>query len=244
MPRVIRTFSGCAFQQLPNSSAFCYAFLLQPCFAPRTWRRRGFNAKGYSDITTSSKAYISMQLSMDAFLTPMETLNPVDSANRQVFRRPFTYETPFRHKLRRACRDTLPWLIFCLVRRYAKCGNTQLRFFSRLRLLSRSRKSASAVRSGEQCWHRFLLRRSLHSCGSISAQVALSRWWLFLQSIFWLVLASLPLFLVLPFAPSLWRFVLGQLQRRVSFHGRCIPCPGVAFEKVRCPAVAPRLTNR
>ena len=39
------------------------------------WRRQVFSAKGYSDITTSSKAFTSMQLSMDAFLTPIETPN-------------------------------------------------------------------------------------------------------------------------------------------------------------------------
>src|SRR6266550_3293782 len=37
------------------------------------WRRRGFNAKGYSDITTSSKAFTSMQLGMDASLPPRVT---------------------------------------------------------------------------------------------------------------------------------------------------------------------------
>ena len=59
-----------------NSSEFMRFLLrLSPPTLLRTahWRRRGFNAKGYSDITTSSKAYISMQLSMDAFLTPMKT---------------------------------------------------------------------------------------------------------------------------------------------------------------------------
>jgi hypothetical protein len=41
------------------------------------WRRQVFGAKGYSDITTLSKAFTSMQLSMDAFLTPMETPNQI-----------------------------------------------------------------------------------------------------------------------------------------------------------------------
>src|SRR6476620_4322909 len=80
-----------------DSSEFIgFLLRLSPPTLLRTahWRRRGFNAKGYSYITSSSKAYTSTQLSMDAFLTPMETLNPIDSANRQVFRRPFTYETP------------------------------------------------------------------------------------------------------------------------------------------------------
>src|SRR6266480_4049083 len=39
------------------------------------WRRQVFSAKVCSDITTSSKAFTSMQLSMDAFLTPTKTPN-------------------------------------------------------------------------------------------------------------------------------------------------------------------------
>jgi len=51
------------------------------------WRRQVFSAKGYSDITTSSKAFTSMQLSMDAFLTPMKTPNPAmqRTASRTAF---------------------------------------------------------------------------------------------------------------------------------------------------------------
>ena len=74
MPRVIRTFSDYAFQQLRIHRLFAAPFSSNLA-SHRVWRRRGFNAKGYSNITTSSKAYTSMQLSMDAFLTPPETPN-------------------------------------------------------------------------------------------------------------------------------------------------------------------------
>ena len=72
-----------------NSSEFIgFLLRLSPPTLLRTahWRRRGFNAKGYSDITTSSKAYTSMQLSMDAFLTPTETPN---QAMQRTANRPY-----------------------------------------------------------------------------------------------------------------------------------------------------------
>src|SRR4029077_8449862 len=61
-----------------NSSEFIgFLLRLSPPTLLRTahWRRRDFNAKDCSDITTSSKAYTSMQLSTDAFLTPVKTPN-------------------------------------------------------------------------------------------------------------------------------------------------------------------------
>jgi len=75
MPRVIRTFSDYAFQQLRLHRLLLH---LSPPTSLRTahWRRQVFSAKVYSDITTSSKAFTSMQLSMDAFLTPTKTPNP------------------------------------------------------------------------------------------------------------------------------------------------------------------------
>ena len=85
MPRVIRTFSDHAFQELRIHRLL---LRLSPPTLLRTahWRRRGFNAKGYSDITTSSKAYTSMQSSMDAFLTPTETPN---QAMQRTANRPY-----------------------------------------------------------------------------------------------------------------------------------------------------------
>src|SRR5262245_7884553 len=61
-----------------NSSEFIGFLLhLSPPTLLRTahWRKQVFNAKVYSDITTSSKAFTSMQLSMDAFLTPTKKPN-------------------------------------------------------------------------------------------------------------------------------------------------------------------------
>jgi hypothetical protein len=61
-----------------NSSDFI-GFLLHP--SPPTlhrtarWGRQVFSAKVCSNITTSSTAFASMQLSMDAFLTPTKTPN-------------------------------------------------------------------------------------------------------------------------------------------------------------------------
>ena len=81
MPRVIRTFSDYAFQQLRIHRLFATPFSSNPLRTAH-WRRRGFNAKVYLDITTSSKAYTSMQLSMDAFLTLTETPNQ-SMANRE-----------------------------------------------------------------------------------------------------------------------------------------------------------------
>jgi len=74
MPRVSVHSATTHFK---SSEFIGFLLRLSPPTLLRTahWRRRGFNAKGYSDITTSSKAYTSMQLSMGAFLTPVEMPN-------------------------------------------------------------------------------------------------------------------------------------------------------------------------
>jgi hypothetical protein len=61
-----------------NTSEFIGFLLhLSPPTLLRTahWRRQVFSAKAYSDTTTSSEAFTSMQLSMPAFLTPRERPN-------------------------------------------------------------------------------------------------------------------------------------------------------------------------
>jgi hypothetical protein len=73
-----------------RTSAFCYAVSPQILLRTAHWRRQVFSAKGYSDITTLSKAFTSMQLSMDAFLTPMET--PNQAMQRTATRPVFTFE--------------------------------------------------------------------------------------------------------------------------------------------------------
>ena len=65
-----------------KSSEFIGCLLhLSPPTLLRTahWRRQVFNAKVYSGITTSREAFISMQLSMDAFPTPIEAPNQTRS---------------------------------------------------------------------------------------------------------------------------------------------------------------------
>jgi RimJ/RimL family protein N-acetyltransferase len=80
MPRVIRTFSDYAFQQLRIHRLFATPFSSNLA-SHRALEKAGFQREGYSDITTSSKAYTSMQLSMDAFLTPTETPNQSAAAS-------------------------------------------------------------------------------------------------------------------------------------------------------------------
>jgi RimJ/RimL family protein N-acetyltransferase len=86
MPRVIRTFSDYAFQELRIHRLFATPFSSNLA-SHRALEKAVFSAKGYSDITTSSKAFTSMQLSMDAFLTPMETPNQAmqRTAGRSAF---------------------------------------------------------------------------------------------------------------------------------------------------------------
>src|SRR5262249_17509683 len=70
-------FAHSATTHFGNSEFIGFLLRLSPPTLARTahWRKQVFSAKVYSDITTSSKAFISTQLCMDTFLTPTQTPN-------------------------------------------------------------------------------------------------------------------------------------------------------------------------
>jgi hypothetical protein len=58
MPRVIPNIQRLRISTAPNSSAFCYAFLLQPCFAPRTGEGR-FSARRSTQTSPPQARHLS-----------------------------------------------------------------------------------------------------------------------------------------------------------------------------------------
>src|SRR4029077_565578 len=56
-PRAIRTFLRLRISTAPNSSAFCYAFLLESCFAPRT-REGRLSARGTTQASSPQTRHL------------------------------------------------------------------------------------------------------------------------------------------------------------------------------------------